>query len=82
MAKVEYKVRKIERFIVTRYTTDGRIGTSTQHGIFDSEPIALAVGYALCKAEHDISGEPIDSMNFIYPTALDDSVPAIEAAVS
>ena len=64
---VEFKVRKVTKYIVTRYESDGRTGSSTQHGTHDSGETAYHVAYALCKAEHDRSGEPVGSMNFIYP---------------
>ena len=68
---VEYKVRPITRYVVTRFesSVDGHAecGQSTQCGVYDSEGVAHEVGYALCRAEHDRSGLPSDSMQFIYP---------------
>lgn len=65
---VEYRVRPVVRYIVTRYeSSDNATGASTMHGPFDHEEAAYAVGYALCKTEHEASGEPIDSVAFIYP---------------
>jgi hypothetical protein len=64
---VEFRVRKVERYIVTRYEHNGRSGGVATIGEYASEDTAMAVGYALCKAEHERSGEPIGSMKFIYP---------------
>lgn len=77
---VEYRVRPVTRYIVTRYenetfTTEyyGQVGhgmsagSLQERGEYANADVAHEVAYALCKAEHDASGEPIDSMNFIYP---------------
>ena len=64
---VEYRVRPITRYIVTRYEATDQSGSSTQHGTFEDGETAYHVAYALCRAEHDKSGEPVDSQKFIYP---------------
>jgi hypothetical protein len=64
---VEYRVRPVTRYIVTRYEGDDRGGCSAPIGEYASEETAYAVGYAMCKKEHNDSGEPLDSMSFIYP---------------
>lgn len=78
ITKVEYRIREVKRYVVTRYEweTDGASGTnpqgrSTQHGTFDNGEVAYQVAYALCRQEHHLSGEPIDSMNFKYPEIPD-----------
>lgn len=70
MNKVEYRVRPITRYIVTRYESTGNEGRSIQRGTFDTEETAYHVAYALCRKEHDDSGEPLDSMAFIYPAPI------------
>lgn len=69
MAKVEYRVREAKRFIVTRYeeSDGGRTGSCVQKGTYDSAELAHEVAYALCRHEHQLSGEPVGSMAFIYP---------------
>lgn len=62
--KVEYKVRPVTRFVVTRFE-DGA-GSSIK-GEFDSADVAYEVGYALAKEEHERLGLPIGSMDIIYP---------------
>lgn len=64
---VEYSVRKITRYIVTRYHENDCRAGSEGKGEFDNEDAAHEVAYALCRAEHEASGEPTDSPNFIYP---------------
>jgi hypothetical protein len=86
MKKVEYRVIPVTRYLVTRWHEEederGHACGSEERGEFNNERVAYDVAYALCKAEHDASGEPIDSMNFIYPKALSQpvSVSAEEAA--
>lgn len=75
--KVEYRVRPVIRYIVTRYHEgvvefEGKEPCQTAgletRGEYDNGEVAYQVAYALCKAEHDKSGEPIGSENFIYPS--------------
>lgn len=78
-SKVEYRVRPITRYVVTRFEesepdSEGRASAScSQKGIYENGEVAYQVAYALCKAEHDASGEPAESVNFSYP-ALPDGV--------
>ena len=65
-------MRPVTRYVVTRYHEDAREGGSgacgcDAKGEFDNERSAYDVAYALCKHEHNASGEPPGSMNFIYP---------------
>lgn len=77
---IEYRVKRVERFIVTRYEsheTSGALNTGgvSTLGEYPSGDTAYAVAYALCRQEHEKSGEPIGSMNFVYPGIPDgDSV--------
>jgi hypothetical protein len=75
--KIEYRVRPVTRYIVTRYEaqSDGVVetdGGSTQHGEFDDFNTAYAVGYALAKAEHDRLGWPLDDPRMKYPESAAD----------
>lgn len=70
MKTIQYRVRPITRFVVTRYEEDGNTGGSSTRGTYDNAQVAFEVAYALCKAEHDASGQPIDSMGFIYPREI------------
>ena len=78
-SKVEYRVRPITRYVVTRYEASEPDANGRQHascdqrGIYENGEVAYQVAYALCKAEHDASGEPAESVNFSYP-ALPDGV--------
>jgi hypothetical protein len=68
---VEYRVRPVTRYIVTRFHEEdspkGKAFGCDQRGEFDNAVMAYSVAYALCKLEHDLSGEPLDSANFVYP---------------
>lgn len=53
METIEYRVRPVTRYVVTRFQQDenGGGGVATK-GEFDNEELAYAVGYALAKDEH------------------------------
>lgn len=75
--QVEYRVLPVTRYIVTRSEQGDDCGVVATQGQYENAETAHQVAYALCKAEHDRSGEPQDSMNFIYPKIPDGlSVPA------
>jgi len=69
---VEYKVRPVTRYVVTRYSAsdDMTSGSSSVQGEFDSEHVAYEVGYALCKAEHERLGYPVGDMRIQYPEKI------------
>ncbi len=65
---VEYRIKPITRYIVTRFESDAKsAGVCSEVGTYDSADTAYDVGYAMCKLEHQKSGEHPESMNFIYP---------------
>lgn len=88
---VEYRIRKVERYIVTRFESsestreDGKkqySGGSEMCGEFDNEISAYKVGYALCKAEHLEKGWPVGDGRIKYPEHPDsirDAKPAKQA---
>jgi hypothetical protein len=67
--KIEYKVRPITRYVVTRYEQSdcGRVGGSVNKGEYDNGEIAYEVAYALCKSDHESSGYPIGDERIKYP---------------
>ena len=69
MENIEYRVRPVTRYVVTRYENQGDAGTGSVSGLgeFDNEETAYAVGYALCKAEHERLGWPPGDMRILYP---------------
>lgn len=72
---IEYRVRPITRYVVTRFESgENSVGSSTR-GEYDNERTAYDVAYALCKAEHERLGFPLDSMEIIYPSRLDEAEP-------
>lgn len=67
---IEYRVREVKRYIVTRYgigMAKGGFLQSSQHGEFDNFETAYAVGYALCRAEQERLGWPLDDERISYP---------------
>lgn len=71
MAQIEYRVKRVERYIVTRSEQEETSGSVVQRGFYETPQVAYEVAYALCKAEHEKSGEEPGSMNFIYPARED-----------
>jgi hypothetical protein len=67
--KIEYKVRPITRYVVTRYEQSdcGRVGNSTTKGEYDNANVAHEVAYALCSAEHEALGWDIADERIQYP---------------
>lgn len=77
--KVEYRVRPVTRYIVTRFYDDGVNGGCGVKGEYESEDVAYQVGYALAKAEHEILGYPVADDRIQYPNAPN-TPPAVENA--
>ena len=77
MEKIEYRVRPVTRFIVTRFHSDhdgpekSYSAGSSGHGEFDNHTVAHEVAYALCKAEHERLGWPAGDERIQYPLILD-----------
>ena len=67
--KVEYRVKEIKRYIVTRYeeSEDSKSGSVSCRGEFDNYETAHSVGYAMAKLEHEKLGYPLDDERIIYP---------------
>ena len=66
--RVEYRVRPVTRYIITKYEewSDRTPGVQTL-GEYDNAEVAFEVGYALCKAEHDRLGWPVADERIQYP---------------
>lgn len=80
--KIEYRVRPVTRYIVTRYEQDNEGGASnSQMGEYDNQQVAQEVGYALCKAEHGRLGWAPGDTRIIYP-AMVPSVPLGPVAIT
>ena len=73
--KVEYRVRPVTRYIVTRYYADDSASGSEYKGEYDSPHIAYEVGYALAKEEHQRLGYPIGDERIQYPRPVVDKAP-------
>lgn len=66
-ANIEYRVRPVTRYVVTRYENFENQGGVRTLGEYDNEYIAQEVGYALCKAEHERLGWAPGDMRIKYP---------------
>lgn len=76
LKKVEYRVKPITRYVVTRYEegTDESIeegpkswSGTTERGNFDNFITAFEVASSLCGAEHASLGWPVDDDRMQYP---------------
>ena len=82
MEKIEYRVRPVMRYVVTRYSKGSNSVGSEVRGEYDNERVAYEVGYALCKAEHERLGWPPGDERIQYPTYFEPPiVPAIHLTV-
>lgn len=69
IGKIEYRVRPVTRYVVTRFHEDaaGKTGGSSVKGEYDNADMAYEVGYALCKEEHERLGLPPSDERIQYP---------------
>lgn len=81
ISSLEYSVRKIERYVVTRYHTGTNSSGSAAKGEYGNAETAYEVAYALCRAEHDRLGWAPDDMRVCYPSPIGDAACA-EAAIN
>jgi hypothetical protein len=67
MEKIEYRVRPVTRYIVTRFHDAETHGGVSTIGEYDNPDVAHEVGYACCKTEHDRLGWPPGDERIMYP---------------
>ena len=68
---IEYRVKAVTRYIVTRYSEDDRgPAGSRQLGEYTTYQQAYDVGYALAKSEHEQRGWEPGDMRMRYPEML------------
>jgi len=79
MELIEYRVRPVTRYIVTRFERDVVGSHCAYQGEFDSDKTAYAVAYALCKADHERKGWPIGDERIQYPLPIEAS--SVDAAL-
>jgi hypothetical protein len=74
---IEYRVKRVERFIVTRYeeSEGGHTGSVRQIGNeYDGFEVAYEVGYALARADQERLALPPGDMSVVFPSrALEDA---------
>ncbi len=66
--RIEYRIRKVTRYILTRYeeTTNGG-GVQQIGGEYDNPQMAYEIGYAMAKLDHDRQGWPVGDDRIKYP---------------
>lgn len=69
MDRIEYRVRPVTRYIVTRFhrNATNTVGGSVGKGEFDNPETAYAVAYALAREEHERLGYPPGDDRIQYP---------------
>lgn len=71
--KIEYKVRPVTRFVVTKYSegipVDG-CAQSECKGEFDNPVVAYQVAYALAKEDQSRHGFDLGDERIIFPNAV------------
>lgn len=65
--KVEYQIREITRYIVTRFEDNSGLCGTSERGTYDNEDIAYEVAYALARKEHEDLGYPLADERIKYP---------------
>jgi hypothetical protein len=72
MEKIEYRVRSVTRYVVTRFheSVGEGTGSSSVVGEYGNTDIAYSVAYALCKEEHNRLGYPLGDERIVYPKVI------------
>lgn len=65
--RIEYRVRPITRYVVTRSYAGEHYAGDGDMGEYANKDVAFEVATALCKAEHQRLGWPIDDLRIVYP---------------
>lgn len=79
---IEYRVRDVSRYIVTRYETGPEGAGVSTIGEYGREESAYDVAYALCKAEHQRLGWPVGDERIQYPQSPSDANVTLASPVS
>lgn len=69
--KIEYRVKPVTRYIITRFQEDKHGSEVGSMGEYDNGNIAYQVAYALCSAEHQRLGLPVGDPQIQYPAHLE-----------
>lgn len=80
---IEYRVRPVTRYQVTRYYADGTSGCCESKGMFDNGEVAYQVAYALAKDEAERLKLLPGDERIVFPNIpADVSVPPCELVTS
>lgn len=69
--QIEYRVKPVTRYIITRFDSDGQTSGVSTMGEYDNGNLAYQVAYALCSAEHQRLGLPVGDPQISYPAHLE-----------
>lgn len=76
--KVEYRVREVKRYVVTRYVESGKMSVCHTHGEFASPRTAQLSARALGRLEElDCQGDP--AVEVLYPEPLQTEETEVES---
>ena len=79
--KIEYRVKPVTRYIVTRCELGEYANSVSQvGGEYDTAEVAYQVGYAVCRIEHEKLGWPMDDDRMQYPRDIAEIASPIDAA--
>lgn len=67
MPEIEYRVRPVTRYVVTRFHSERHGGGCSTKGEYENANVAYEVARALCQAEHQCMGWPLDDERIRYP---------------
>lgn len=80
MKDIEYRLRPVTRYVITRYENQGENGTAAIRtiGEFDNQRDAFDVGTALCRNEF-LGADLMPGDKFIYPQMIPtaDNIPPV-----
>jgi hypothetical protein len=80
MDMIEYRVRPVTRYVVTRFQREGTSGASSTLGEYDNQQVAHEVAYAVAKAEHARLGWPLGDERIKYPSPFFGEEPSIDGS--
>lgn len=74
--KIEYKIRIVTRYVVTRYdeSDGGRTGSCITQGEYDNADLAYEVAYALAKEQSRLLGLAPGDETVIFPEPINQDV--------
>lgn len=79
---IEYRVKTVTRYIVTRHVSEQNGGSTEQRGEYHNAELAYNVAYALAKDEHERRGWKPGDLRMRYPKLQEESGRARQSGIS